>query len=580
MLSFVENRIDMKKTSHVNSTQLNARSKMIWILFSLIFCIEFAAFKYNILKEISPYYPSGFDQSIFLAIAYTLYDTIKRQGFFASLSSSPFLSTGALFPYQAVLFFYVFGFSRFSALLPNIIYFIILQIITLVALRHFTKKNYLSTLMLGWILTIQSPVQIIGGLFDFRMDFVAFCLYGIFIACVMKSQLFVIKKWSLMAGLCALFIILMRTITITYMLSLVSIMTFYFFYQSKKICIPTVKMTYITRFHHSVRILFFIISTSCIFIYLNKSFLYHYYVIGHVISHEKYVRVLEAGIKNSYELWGYYPAMLLKQIGLYTSTIMFLVLCLYLFLKPMHKLSHSTMLDRRDWYDHFLFLVVSFFTPILILTFDTSKSSIVGSIAVMPLLWIMMWIIFALDEKKMISKIIFIVLSIIAGSTLFIGLNNQIHNISHKQSFNYHDRATINQMYQDIGNYAIHHDWSTITISTDRIMDYLIPTNIKVFYYENNKKLLTIRSTLLGGSMFPESRAAMLNALKKSHIVIFNISNNYPSKSPYPADLYIASLKPLLTQYTEQRFSRLGDYKINESLYRVYVKNDKNLARS
>jgi hypothetical protein len=563
--------------------KITKKNNSIWLLFTVFFCIEFLLFRYTILKEISPYYPSGFDQSIFLLITYTIYENIKHHGFFSSLHSSPFLTTGALFPYQAVLFFFIFGISRFSALVPNITYFIVLQVITLMTLRDLTQKNYLSILMLGFILTIQSPMQFIGGVFDFRMDFIAFCLYGIFTAAVIKSQLFFIKKWSFIAGLCAILIILMRTITLTYMIGVIGIMTIYFLYQSKKMLIPTVKNNYKTRLYHSSIIFLSIICTSIIYIYLNKNFLYQYYVIHHVINNEKYIRVIEAGIKNSYLLWGYYPYTLFsKQMGTSTWMIMLTVFSLYLFSNiftpknPITSKPPNLMIpNKQDWYDSFLFLTVSFLIPMIILTFDTSKSSIVGSIAVIPFLWLFMWIILFFDNRRIISKKLSILLSTIAAITLFIGLNNQIHNHLSKKPFDNIDRATITQMYLDIGDYAVKHNWSTIYLSTDRIADYLIPTDLQTIYYENHRKLLTVHSTILGGNMFQASDTTMLNALKKSHIVIFNISNNYPNKSPYPADLRVAAFSPILIQQAEQLFDPLGDYKIKESTYRVYVKKTK-----
>ena len=56
-----------------------------------------------------------------------------------------------------------------------------------------------------------------GGLFDFRMDFLAYCLYGIWACAVIRSQLFLHRYWSLGSGLIGAFLVLNRFVTFTYL---------------------------------------------------------------------------------------------------------------------------------------------------------------------------------------------------------------------------------------------------------------------------------------------------------------------------------------------------------------------------
>ena len=55
------------------------------------------------------------------------------------------------------------------------------------------------------------------GLFDFRIDFLAYCLYGIWVCAVIRSQLFLHRNLSLGCGLIGTFLVLNRFVTFTYL---------------------------------------------------------------------------------------------------------------------------------------------------------------------------------------------------------------------------------------------------------------------------------------------------------------------------------------------------------------------------
>ena len=56
-----------------------------------------------------------------------------------------------------------------------------------------------------------------GGLFDFRMDFFAYCLYGVWACAVIRSKLFLDRRWAIGCGLIGTFLVLNRFLTLIYL---------------------------------------------------------------------------------------------------------------------------------------------------------------------------------------------------------------------------------------------------------------------------------------------------------------------------------------------------------------------------
>ncbi len=162
----------------------------MWCLFLAIVIIEFFFFRHFVIKEVADFYPEGFDQASFLIQVYQTYSSIQKLGLVQGLEQTSGLATGPLFILQAILFLWLFGASRFTLLFINFIYFVGLQFFTLVAVRSFTKQNRAVFCIWGLILGLHTLSNQIGGIVDFRMDFIAFSLYGIITACLIKSRAF------------------------------------------------------------------------------------------------------------------------------------------------------------------------------------------------------------------------------------------------------------------------------------------------------------------------------------------------------------------------------------------------------
>jgi hypothetical protein len=59
-------------------------------------------------------------------------------------------------------------------------------------------------------------------LFDFRMDFIAYCLFGVWVCAALRSGLFLDWRWAIATGLLAALLVANRFLTIIYLLGIIA----------------------------------------------------------------------------------------------------------------------------------------------------------------------------------------------------------------------------------------------------------------------------------------------------------------------------------------------------------------------
>lgn len=530
----------------------NIKSKwMFWCLFGLIFIGEWLLFNRYVARNITHFYPTSFDQASYLPVLYLYFENIKQFGFIKGLSQSPSLATGILFPMQSVLAFIFLGASRHSVLFVNFLYFIALQVVSIFTIKSISSKNHFVYAFLGMLLAVNTPFLIYGGgMFDVRMDFMTFCLYGIFMSTVLLSRCFLYRKSSLLVALVASLAILLRSLTLVYFVGVLGSLFIYL----------VIKGGNKQRVINLLLVSSLILLATVPLIWLNRDALYNYYLIGHIFGEEKYIRLSEVGVTNRFMALIYYPGMLLwAHLG--KVVLMFGALLLFIFLRQK-KLPQQL----QDWQIGLVFLLAAIFIPMLALTLDVSKSPIVGGIMVVPTLWLLCWIGFARQTEHSRSWLM------VASGVLVVGLYCQFHELNHHHSKRrMTELNAISQLYMDVGDYAVRINQPVISIAFDHISEYMTSGGIATLYYETKGKLLNIAVERLGGMIFPITEEEALASLQRADIFVMNLGE-YTIRSPYPFDSSVAALRPQLRAYAEKHFKQLGDYRINDMNYRVYVR--------
>ncbi len=557
------------------SSNVQRRDLLFWGLFVCLILMQFLLFRTYAIREVVGYYPRDFDQSLFLSLSYQTYENILQHGLAKGVVDSYHPPTGILMPLVAAFFFLLSGASRFSALLLNFGFFVALQIVMIRVLRDLGGKYGLCLLMIGLLLTVNTPFFRAGGMMDFRIDFIALCLFGIFVSVVTKSHFFLLRKWSLIAGLIASILILFRYLAAAYIIPILCAETIYLVLtdyglwrsqhpeQRKRLTVSRLKNLFLCS--GTIAAIVFP------FIWINRSGIYNYYVVGHVVGEEKNIRAAEQAITNLTSNVLYYPrSVLFDHIGLGALIIICVTLALGLvayFINGQNG-NHSTASEdllRKG----FVFFAICILAPILVLMLDTSKSPVVGNIVVAPLLWVVIWIQFFLDAatRGRKSKVVF---NVVVAVVLLYGVGYQISHFGRHSNLYDRNMSGVTNMYEDIASYCRKVGLFRPRISVDRIRDYLAAPILSSFCYEINGVLLDPASKI-GNSIFEITRDEALRYIKESDIAIIALST-YPDRSVYPFDMSMKDIRSIMKKAINKEFLILGDYEFDESRFRVYVR--------
>src|SRR5262245_26454015 len=151
--------------------------------------------------------------------SYETHERIRQRGLWGGLAYGLRMPTakGPMMHVQAALLYLVLGPSRLSALTLNFLYFALLQCALVATARWYSGRWSVALFALGLLLAARAPFYPAGGLVDFRIDFIASCLFGTFLCAVLRSGLFASRRWSAVAGGVAALLVLFRSLTALYL---------------------------------------------------------------------------------------------------------------------------------------------------------------------------------------------------------------------------------------------------------------------------------------------------------------------------------------------------------------------------
>jgi len=549
-------------------------SAIFWYgcIFAFIF-FEYLLFASYALHEVTNYYPRSFDQAEYLSQSYAAYQNILQNGFLAELKShiSP---VSSIFYTQAATFFLIFGPSRLMALSINFIYFALLQLALVKSVKDVTGSWFLTVFALGLLLSVNTTFFWAGGLLDFRIDFMAFCLFGIFICCCVRSNLFLDRKWSIIAAVVSVYLILLRHITVCYILSIL-LATFLMFILLAYIYKNEEKFLLKNRFKNIILLTGIVAAGVLPFLWMSRKAIYNYYIVNHVINNEKYIRAFQEGVVDFFSNIKYYPASILENhIGKGAVIIVLISISFALCLRYLQKFVIKCGPEIKKCSltcPLFIFLLSCIFLPISILTIDLSKSPIVGNIVIVPFIWLVVLCIYCINKKGRFFNFFLFTIAIL---TFAFGTYSYV-KFMHKRS----DRAQlenltkITRMYLDVGSYFVAHNKNNLVYSSDQIVDYLIPQDLTVLYYENYGVLLNPVGSMLGvNNLYEISEDNAMAELHKSNIFIVNL-DSYPTyATDYPFNISMNKIRYDLIDVSNQDMQVLGEYTFNDHKFRVYVK--------
>ncbi len=549
-------------------------------LLCLLFIFEAVLFFAVYNREIAWYPPANFDQASYLMSTYRLQEDVLAHGFgkfWKAIRSAP-NATGVALPIEGALFGIIIGGARLPQLCVNFILFFSLQAVAFYSARALWNNRFYGYMLVGLILCQATPWLGGGGgggLFDFRIDFAAYCLYGIWACTVLRSKLFLDFRWAIGAGLVGGFLALHRFLTVIYLLGVYA--------GFATVCAIIIGLlargdaALISRLRQRLKNLGFSFAAVTFLagpvLLLNSRSFWNYYFIGHVVSDEKFFRAKEAGAHDLIGHLLFYPRSIFNNhLGQAFFLASLIAIAGSIAASLLGKIKNNGFAARRN--EEFLlpviFLLGAVVGPILVLTADISKSSIVGGIVGVPIAILILVLADAIrpNVTEVASRK---APKLLAGSAMLIfalGIFNQVNRGSrHWPEFG--DRVHLSQMAelnQWLANYAREYHWKNPAISLDIISSYLNCGTITAAGFEKTGHFVEFYS-LLGSSILGQSREEALRLLEKSDFVILTSPHqgeNYPftdAIAAYWSELKAWADKHLLTIKT-QRIDAVFPYNV------------------
>jgi hypothetical protein len=515
----------------------------------LLMVIALEALLYNSFytREVAWYPPDNFDQASYLLETYRLQEGVLTRGLgqvWKALWSSGHAG-GVLFPIEGALAGIIMGGTRFPQLCVLFLGFCGLQVAAFTTARAVWERRVYGYISLGLILSqITLWFQVGGGLFDFRMDFLAYCLYGVWACMVIRSQLFLHRYWSLGSALIGAFLVLNRFVTVTYLLgvsagfALVCGIIVIFWRKEADLASRMRRRL----FHLGLFAGVLIVVTAPILIH-NWRAIHGYYVVGHGAGEERYVRAALVGIYDLQGHLSYYPNSIIQdhlgRIFLWASAI---AIAGGLTTRLLGRNLRENPATRRDetFLLQIIFLVGAILGPLVVLTADISKSAVVGGIVGVPVALLVVTVAAAVAPRPSQREPLLVrrLLGACAVSVFALGLYNQLSQASrHWPAYAQRDDLRqLDELDKSLVDLASKYGWSHPGISYDAITGWLNAGPPTISAFEQSRNLIEFQP-MIGNGVLGVDRAQAMSLLKQSDFLILT---TLPKVGVYPFYRHIA----------------------------------------
>ncbi len=503
-------------------------------------------------REVAWYPPQDFDQAAYLTDTYRLEEQVLNSGpgkFWEAIWSDRHPS-GVALPILGAAMGLIVGGTRLPQLWVNLIAFIALQLFAFSTARKVWSRS-IGYALLGLILCQTTPWFWAGGLFDFRMDFSAYCLYGIWSCSVIRSQLFLDRRGAIGSALIGAVLVLLRFLTIGYLLGVCA--------GFAAVCLAVgllwradidLRRRMWQRLSHLGLFASILILILAPILIRHWKEIYDYYVLNSALGQVRYVRANEVGIHDLAGHLLFYPRSIvfdhLGSVFLWASVIAIAGGSVAWFL-TRRCVSEPASQQKERLPLQIIFLLGAILGPVLVLTADFVKSPVVGGIVSAP---VALLFVAALtchapwngkSEPALAQKLIWAC----SAAIFALGLFNQFsHYVQHSPKFpQRRDLQRLAELDVWLTNYSAKHDWHSPIIFSDLISGWFSPPAITASGYEQTGQLFEFRGVFGGDIIMGVSRQEALSALAKSDFLILTTQEKagvyafYQAEAQYWNDL-------------------------------------------
>ena len=378
----------------------------LWLLLAL----QLGLFSQYAQREILWAYPGMFDQATYLVMDYTLYRDVLQSGIVPALGhflqqSHP---TGVMMPLQDAALHFFIGPGRMPDLLLNFGYFALLEGVLFHTVRWLTGRPVLGWVACGLLMMQQTAFVEAGGMFDCRIDFIAYCLYGVFVCLLVRSDGLREKRWLAAAAGGGLLLVSFRFIAFAYLLGFaVTLFTALLGWRLLWRGRLRDRLVVVQAMRRIAALAGGLVACGGAVIAFNWRYIHDYYVVGHLTGNEKHIRAAEMGVTNlAGHLTYYFASLWSDHLG-----ALFIVAWAVLAAggvaaglaglrrEPVPATARPNAC-RGEWLVQLLTVCASLFAPWFILTLDESKSPVVANVLSVPVTLLLFLLIAAFDRPR------------------------------------------------------------------------------------------------------------------------------------------------------------------------------------
>lgn len=568
---------------------IRSRDWIGWGFVALSLLAQFGLFRQFALREVVWSYPTSSDQLAYLEQSYQTYERILDHGILGGIKSGmgfgsnpvPLNAAGATLHPQAAVLYLLAGPSRFAAISLNFIYYAALQLVLVWSVRWLSGSWSAALLAQGMLLTCMTGFFVPGGRFDFRLDFIAFCLFGIFIGLVIRSGVFSDWRWSAVAGAGGAVLGTFRFISLSYLLGIFALLaTFLAFMWLTRRNQASDRHTIRRRIQGSLVSGGVIVLIAAPILWHHAGAVQSYYVAGHLKTGEKEMRAAETATTTLREALEFYPTHLIEDhlgsVFLQVSEFVLLTAALAAAAGMILSFRRGARPESRfDTAAAFCFVALCVVVPMTVLTADTAKAAQVAGIMVAPAVWLVvlatLWLVGAMRGRRKNAPGRW-VLRAVAIFAIAAGLWTQFTQYM-RPTFMSQDRSEVEKligMYDLMADKCRELDWKTPGIACDCNADYLYQKNLTILAYERHQMLLTAGMTIGGLNAYP-----LDDLFTRLHLSDFVVLTRRTGPSPpyqYPFDLQMERLHGQLMDWCRRNMIELEQFHVFDRDVTLFVR--------
>jgi hypothetical protein len=535
-----------------------------WCMAAMLLLLAAEAFLYSGFeqREISWFPPEGWDQAVYLSKAYQIQESLGRNGLTALWSelTSPDHSGGLFLPVEAGLLGSLLGGTRFPALMLNFMGLALAQVAMFSAVRHVTKSPAYGFVAIGLFLLESTTWNDLGGLFDFRFDFIATCLYGTWAAGVLRSDVFLSRRLSLVTGLVGAILVLHRYIGFVYVIGV----------EVGLLAVLAVLAIRRPDVAFALRCRNLAISTAIILIAFipvavrNWDYIYGKYVVRAVTGDESAVYAAMAGVSTLVENLLFYPTVALNE-HLGTSFVL-VVACLIAVSGALGTIAKRGVLAGTTSGLAAVFLVGASIGPLVVLTLVPAKAPHTAGIVGVPVAMLATVAAWLLAPRWRIYA------RTAAVAILGLGALYQIDQGVGHSPWVADDRGELrewNSLVHWLTAYAVDRKLVSPSLSTDITSSRISGPAFTAGGFEMDRTLVSWNQ-LLGGDILAVDRTKVMESLASSDVVILT---SIPKTDEFPFHVALKPYWPELKKWADDNMRLARTFSFTNGLVWVYVRS-------